>query len=73
MPIGEDINVECYDKDGENLISSGNRVLAFQIASREEIYQKYSVVVAIFFSIIAMVISMINAIGSIIQFVLGIN
>jgi len=65
-PIGEDVIVECHDKSGHNMIAT-NAVLTFQIASREEIYQKYSVVVALLFSVVAMTISIINAIASIIS------
>ena len=65
LPIGEDAVVECRDKYGYNMIDT-NRVLTLQIASREEIYQKYSVVLALLFSVVAMTISIINAIASII-------
>ena len=66
IPIGEEIVVECYNKSGDNLSVDKTKVFTLQIASREEIYQKYGVVVALFFSIIAMIISTINAIASII-------
>lgn len=66
MPIGEDVVIEFYNKLGENMMTE-TRVLTFPIASREEIYQKYSVIVASFFSIIAMTISIINAIASLIS------
>ena len=65
IPIGEDVNIECHNRDGDNMLNSG-KVITVQISSREEIYQKYSVVVAIFFSVIAMTVSIINAIASII-------
>jgi hypothetical protein len=67
IPNDENANVECYSKHGENLLDrKKDNVLTFSIASREEIYQRYSVVVAIIFSIIAMTVSIINAIVSII-------
>jgi len=66
VAIGEDIIVECYNMHGDSMLDT-TRVLAFQVASREEIYQKYSVGVALFFSIIAMTVAIINAIASIIN------
>lgn len=65
VPIGEDVNIECHNKFGDNMLNS-DEVLTVQISSREEIYQKYSVVVAILFSVIAITISIVNAIVSII-------
>lgn len=66
VPNDASVNVECCNIYGENLLNRlQDNVLTFSIASREEIYQRYSVVVAIFFSVIAMVVSIINAIASI--------
>jgi len=68
IPEDENVVVECSSKRGENLLDrKKDNVLTFSIASREEIYQRYSVVVALIFSIIAMILSIINAIASIIS------
>ena len=67
IPENKKVEIECYNRFGEDLFDrKKDNVLTFSIASREEIYQKYSVVVALFFSIIAMGLSIINAIASII-------
>lgn len=67
IPKNEKVKIACYNISRENLLDRQNdNVLTFSIASREEIYQRYSVLVALFFSIIAMVLSIINAIASII-------
>jgi len=68
IPDDENVVVECCNKSGERLFDrKKDNVLTFSIASREEIYQRYSVVVALIFSIIAMSLSIINAIVSIIS------
>lgn len=67
IPNDENVEIECYNIFEEDLFDRAkDNVLTFLIASREEIYQRYSVVVALIFSIIAMVLSIINAIASII-------
>ena len=67
IPKNENVKVECYNGFGEDLLDrQKDNVLTFLIASREEIYARYGFLVALFFSIIAMVLSIINAIASII-------
>lgn len=56
---------ECYNRLGENLLDrQQDNVLIFSVASREEIYERYGFVTALFFSIIAMIFSIINIIVS---------
>lgn len=63
----KNVEIECRSVLGEDLLDRRrDNVLNFSVASREEIYQRYSVVVAIFFSTIAIILSIINAIASII-------
>ncbi|MDH5439602.1 MAG: hypothetical protein OEZ48_02705 [Candidatus Bathyarchaeota archaeon] len=48
--------VECVDKNGTNMIYRFDRaIIPFEIASKEEIYQKYSLVVAL----VALAISLV--------------
>lgn len=66
IPNNQNVEVECYNRFGENLLDRRqDNVLIFSISSHEEIYARYGFVVALFFSIIAIILSIINAIASI--------
>lgn len=48
----------CKDSKGD--LMDSNHAYPFLLASREELYQKYSVVIALFFSILATILTIIN-------------
>ena len=50
--------VSCKDADGK--IMDSRRAYPFLLANREELYQKYAVIVAIFFSVLATVLTIVN-------------
>lgn len=55
--------VPCYDIKGE--IMGSHKAYPLLLATREEIYQKYAVVVALFFSVLASILTIVNVLVSI--------
>ncbi len=54
--------VPCKDTKGNFMGSS--RVYPFLLATREELYQKYAVIVALFFSVLATILTIVNVLVS---------
>lgn len=55
--------VLCKDPDGGE--TSKNRQYSIHAVSREELYQKYAVVVALFFSVLASILTIVNVLVAI--------
>lgn len=55
--------VPCKDAKGNFMGSS--RAYSFLLATREELYQKYAVIVALFFSILATILTIVNVLVAI--------
>ncbi len=60
----ENNDVLCLTEEGEKETSDPFMLYPLYVTSREEVYQKYSVVVALFFSVLATVLTIINVIVS---------
>ena len=55
--------VPCYDTKGK--IMNISRAYPLLLATREEMYQKYAVIVALFFSVLATILTIVNVLVSI--------
>jgi len=53
------------DVEGKDVLHESEKVYRLSNASREELYQKYAVVVALFFSILATLLTIVNVLVSI--------